>query len=47
MSDALWLGGLAVVLGVAHMLGGMLLLVVVAVLATVLFKVLGDSAAGR
>lgn len=47
MSDALWLGGLAVVLGVAHMVGGMLLLVVVAVLATLLFKTLGDGAARR
>lgn len=47
MSDALWLGGLALVLGVAHMLGGMLLLVVVAVIMTLLFKGLGDRAAGR
>lgn len=47
MSDALWLGALVVVLGLAHLLGGMLLLVVVAVLATLLFKGLGDRAAGR
>lgn len=42
MPELAWPIGAALVLGAAHMLGGMLLLVVVAVLMAVLFKALGD-----
>lgn len=47
MSELAWPVGAALVLGAAHEVGGMLLLIVVAVLMTVLFKVLGDRAARR
>lgn len=47
MSDFIWLAGLALVLGTAWERGGWLLLIVVAVAVSGVFKVLGDKAGSR
>jgi hypothetical protein len=47
MSELVWPVGAALILGAAHVMGGMVLLIVVAVAMTWVFKVLGDSARRR